>query len=169
MKRYTRRFTNGQAYIRIRKLRISPRGSEVCGEPIQQFALYESSELEPAQVLLMKMEMEKYRLLGTPESIAEKLKATGYQRELLRIEQQSICTVLPDGTVVKASPNGDLLHPGISISIVHDGGEDERLCFVELNPDKDSGRRLCIGAYRSSDGADDASTYFQYYVEDVQR
>jgi len=75
MKRYTKLFTNGQAYIRISMIRLSPSEKEVVGEPIQRLALYEASGYEPAEILMKMRELEEYRAIGhTPEHLARIVK-----------------------------------------------------------------------------------------------
>jgi len=81
--------------------------------------------------------------------------------KLRRMQDQTVCITLPDGTTLRAAPNGGFLYPGLSISIAHeDGAEDERLCFVELNPEKQEGHRLCIGVYNA---AEDDFVYYEPY------
>jgi len=66
------------------------------------------------------------------------------------IPQQALCLALSDGTVLRAKPNDGFLYPGLSLSIVREGQvEDERMCFVELNPEKQEGHRLYIGVHNA--------------------
>ena len=71
MVRYTRLYTNGQAYISVHKVRLSPSGNEIVGEPIQRFALYEASGYEPAEILMSMRELDAYRKTGfTPDQLS---------------------------------------------------------------------------------------------------
>lgn len=84
MERYTRLFTNGEAYINIRELRVVRSGEQVkiAGDPIQRFALYEASGYEPAEILMMLRELEDYRKTGfMPAQLARIFKGVPIPRE----------------------------------------------------------------------------------------
>jgi len=71
MVRYTRLYTNGQAYISVHKVQLSPSGNEIVGEAIQRFALYEASGYEPAEILVNMRELDAYRKTGfTPDQLS---------------------------------------------------------------------------------------------------
>lgn len=82
--------------------------------------------------------------------------------KLRRVQEQTLSLELPDGTIIKARPNDDPAYPGLSICIPHgDGGIDERLCFVELNRDRNN--RMFIGAYSADE--DDCAYYAPYHPD----
>lgn len=82
MKKYTRLFEDGQAYITIYKVQLSSSGTEITGEPIRQLALYESSGYEPAEILIKLRELEAYQKTGfTPEQFAQVFKGLPVSKE----------------------------------------------------------------------------------------
>jgi len=75
MVRYTGLYKNGQAYISVHKVQLSPSGNEIVGEPIQQLALFEACGYKPAEIPMMLRELEDYRKIGfTPEQLARVFK-----------------------------------------------------------------------------------------------
>jgi len=81
-------------------------------------------------------------------------------RSKLRRMQRALCMELTDGTVIKARPNDDPAYPGLSICIAGDNeAADIRLCFVELNQDRNN--RLYVGAYNTE--RDDCVYYEPYH------
>lgn len=67
---------------------------------------------------------------------------------------------LPDGTVLQANVHQDTEYPCIGISKLSQSGEKTALCFAEYNPEKEPGRRLCIGAYCADE---DDTVYYDSY------
>lgn len=58
---------------------------------------------------------------------------------------------LPDGTAlkIKVCRAGD--YPGVSIDLTAADGSENRVCFVEYNPEREPGHELCVGAYCASE------------------
>lgn len=70
---------------------------------------------------------------------------------------------LPDGTTLQVSFHPKDKYPGICIDMVHESGENERICFVEYNPEREPGHQLCIGVYCSTE--EDTVYYSSYRRE----
>lgn len=72
---------------------------------------------------------------------------------------------LPDGTAlkVKVCRAGD--YPGVSIDLTAADGSENRVCFVEYNPEREPGHELCVGAYCASE-AD--TVYYDSYRRDQE-
>ena len=87
------------------------------------------------------------------------------QNESDRLEvYPSIRLALPDGTCLRAVAIDDENFPAINIYLERDvGDEQEEICFVEYNPERDEGPRVCIGVYRSDD--EDTKYYAPYMAE----
>lgn len=67
---------------------------------------------------------------------------------------------LPDGTTLQVSFHPKDKYPGICIDMVHASGENERICMVEYNPERDPGHELCIGVYCSTE---EDTVYYNSY------
>lgn len=76
---------------------------------------------------------------------------------------QSCTLTMPDGTVLRAAAYPEPEYPCINIDIIADDGSAERVCFVEHNPEKESGHELCVGVYCS---ADDETVYYDSYNQE---
>lgn len=72
---------------------------------------------------------------------------------------------LPDGTAlkVKVCRAGD--YPGVSIDLTAADGSENRVCFVEYNPEREPGHELCVGAYCATE-AD--TVYYDSYCLDQE-
>lgn len=67
------------------------------------------------------------------------------------------------GTVIRAVAFSSGDYPAINIYRMGKTGDIyEKLCFVEFNPEKEDGRRICIGTYCSEQ--DDTTYYSSYEV-----
>ena len=71
--------------------------------------------------------------------------------------------IMPDGTTLQVSFHPKDKYPGICIDMLHESGEQERICFVGYNPERDPGRELCIGVYCSEE--EDTVYYSSYRRE----
>lgn len=58
---------------------------------------------------------------------------------------------MPNGTVLQVKISSEDEYPCINIDLVQADGENERVCFVEHNPEKELGQELCIGVYCSTE------------------
>lgn len=75
----------------------------------------------------------------------------------------SVALWLPDGSKLIASSIGDKDYPSINIHLVRaDSNDEELVAFVEYNPERDDGSRICIGAYQSN--SDETKAYMPYDV-----
>lgn len=78
------------------------------------------------------------------------------------VPTQTICELaLPDGTKLRASTHDDTEYCSINIDLLSTDGTHELVCFVEHNPEKPQGQRLCIGVYRA--GEDEPYYYNNYH------
>ena len=76
-------------------------------------------------------------------------------------DQPSIAIPLPDGSFLRAVGYPNDSYP--SITIYWDAQENpssDGICFVEFNPDKEGGHRVCIGAYCAEE--EDTKYYAPY-------
>ncbi len=67
---------------------------------------------------------------------------------------------LPDGHALEAEVYAGGEYPCINIERISKDGTREKVCFVEHNPEKPEGQRLCIGVYCSEE--DDTVYYGSY-------
>lgn len=72
--------------------------------------------------------------------------------------------LLPDGTTLRASAIDDENFPAINIDLIG-FEENERVCFVEYNPERSSCHKVCIGVYQSDK---EDTIFYEQYVRDVQ-
>lgn len=71
----------------------------------------------------------------------------------------SASLLLPDGSLLTAKAIDDDNFPAIDVVLLSKN-EEEKVCFVEFNPEREMGRELCIGVYcRDSD----ETTYYESY------
>ena len=69
----------------------------------------------------------------------------------------SASLLLPNGSLLTAKAIDDDNFPAIDVVLLSKN-EEEKICFVEFNPERERGRELCIGVYcRDSD----ETTYYQ--------
>ena len=75
---------------------------------------------------------------------------------------ESVILELPDGQLLRAVVNHDKDYPSVSIHLEDSDSESqsEELCFVEYNPDRPEGHRLCLCAY--TNGEDEPAYYKSY-------
>ncbi len=71
----------------------------------------------------------------------------------------SASLLLSDGSLLTAKAIDDDNFPTIDVVLLSKN-EEEKVCFVEFNPERERGRELCIGVYcRDSD----ETTYYESY------
>lgn len=68
--------------------------------------------------------------------------------------------IMPNGTVLQVKICSEDEYPCINIDLVQADGENERVCFVEHNPEKELGQELCIGVYCSTE---EDTVYYSSY------
>lgn len=73
---------------------------------------------------------------------------------------------LPDGQTLEAEVYADGEYPCINIERISKDGVREKVCFVEHNPEKPEGQRLCIGVYCAEE---DDTVYYGSYHEDAEK
>ena len=69
---------------------------------------------------------------------------------------------LPDGTTLRATAIDDENFPAINIDLI-DFEKNERVCFVEFNPERSSCHKVCIGVYQSDK---DEPVFYEQYIRD---
>lgn len=83
------------------------------------------------------------------------------KKKLETVPAPTVCELaLPDGTKLRASVCNNTDYPSINIDLLTDDGKHEQICFVEHNPEKSLGHRLCIGVYRAEE---DEPCYYDSY------
>lgn len=106
--------------------------------------------------------MDRYYLcsvLGfTPITFAPEKRQSAPQKS------SAIELVLPNDVRLRATAYPEQEYPCINVDMLDTNGTPTRLCFVEYNPEKESGQELCIGAYCASD--DDTVYYSSYFAKD---
>lgn len=72
--------------------------------------------------------------------------------------------LLPDGTALQVAVYRatETTYPCINIDLIATDGARNRVCFVEHNPDKESGHKLCIGVYCAER---EDTVYYDSYVQ----
>lgn len=73
---------------------------------------------------------------------------------------------LPSGITLRATAYDTPAFPCIDIDLLDAGGELERVCFVEHNPEKPFGHELCVGVYCAGD--DETVYYNSYNLNDTE-
>lgn len=76
----------------------------------------------------------------------------------------TVCPLkLPNGTALQVDVHTgtETRCPCINIDLIETDGTQNRVCFVEHNPDKEPGHELCIGVYHSD--SDETAYYDSYY------
>ena len=106
-----------------------------------------------------------YRQSSSPKhkrfSLSDSPEQTGFEQNLLLFPGVNVS--MPDGTVIRAVAFSSGDYPAINIYRMGKTGDIyEKLCFVEFNPEKEDGRRICIGTYCSEQ--DDTTYYSSYEV-----
>ncbi len=87
-----------------------------------------------------------------------------YERKDPDASYPSIFLDLPDGTCLRATADSDGEYPSIDVYLVRNGSfRDEKLCFIEHNKDRDTGKQLCVGCYLQS--SDEPAFYESYQDE----
>ena len=103
----------------------------------------------------------KYLMPGKPKkrfSLSE-----AYCAENLEAHLPTVYLDLPDGTVLRATATAEDSYPSIDVYLVREGEpHDEKICFVEHNPNRDEGKKLCVGCYLESS---DEPTFYESYHE----
>ncbi len=69
---------------------------------------------------------------------------------------------LPNGQALIACKYGDEEYPSIDIYVENSEGKQEKLCFVELNHEREPGKEICIGVYAPDE---EEPVYYESYVE----
>ena len=72
---------------------------------------------------------------------------------------------LPDGTMLRATAIDDENFPAINIDLI-DFEKNERVCFVEYNPERSSCHKVCIGVYQNDE---DEPVFYEQYVRDDKK
>ena len=89
------------------------------------------------------------------------------KEEPVTIPEPAACEMaLPSGIRLRASVHSDSDYPSMSITLIDVDGKQELVCFVEHNPEKESGRELCVGVYCAEE--DEPVYYDSYYLEEPQ-
>ena len=70
--------------------------------------------------------------------------------------------LLPDGTTLRATAIDDENFPAINIDLIG-FEENERVCFVEFNPERSSRHKVCIGVYQSDK---EEPIFYEQYIRD---
>lgn len=109
----------------------------------------------------------RYRQSSSPKhkrfSLSDSPERTGFEQNLLLFPGVNVS--MPDGTVIRAVAFSSGDYPAINIYRMGKTGDIyEKLCFVEFNPEKEDGRRICIGTYCSEQ--DDTTYYSSYEVRE---
>ena len=84
------------------------------------------------------------------------------------MENPTACPlVLPDGTAlrVRVYKKNKTSYPSVNIDLITADGTENRVCFVEHNPEKEPGYELCIGVYCASR---DDTVYYNSYCRDQE-
>ena len=84
------------------------------------------------------------------------------------MENPTACPLeLPDGTALRVMVHkkNETAYPCINIDLVAADGTENRVCFVEHNPEKEPGYELCIGVYCVSR---DDTVYYDSYCRDQE-
>lgn len=85
-----------------------------------------------------------------------------YKPEPEVILDPTIVLALPDGTYLRAKAIDDENFPAINVYWDRNSSEDAgEVCFVEYNPERHEGPRVCIGAFQSDS---DKNTYYEPYL-----
>ena len=105
----------------------------------------------------------KYLLPGKPKkrfSLSEP-----YCTESLEAHLPTIYLDLPDGSCLRATATAVDEYPSIDVYLVKAGElQDEKICFVEYNQNRDAGRELCVGCYLIN--SDEPAFYDSYQNEE---
>lgn len=89
------------------------------------------------------------------------VKFTTSQRSTAAAAAPQTCTLtLPDGTILLATAHPVPAYSCINVDLVAPDGTTDRVCFVEHNPEKESGHELCIGVYCAES---DETVYYNSY------
>ena len=84
------------------------------------------------------------------------------------MENPTACPLeLPDGTALRVMVHkkNETDYPCINIDLVAADGTENRVCFVEHNPEKEPGFELCVGVYCASR---DDTVYYDSYCRDQE-
>lgn len=129
--------------------------------------IYEYSPEQVSQVFdVLQNELNqarlKYLLPGKPKkrfSLSEP-----YCTENLETHLPTIYMDLPNGSVLRATASAEGSYPSIDVYLVRVGEpQDEKICFVEYNQDRDEDRKLCVGCYLVN--SDEPAFYDSYQNE----
>ena len=84
------------------------------------------------------------------------------------LENPTACPLeLPDGTALRVMvyKKNETSYPCVNIDLIAADGTENRVCFVEHNPEKEPGYELCIGVYCASR---DDTVYYNSYCRDQE-
>lgn len=70
---------------------------------------------------------------------------------------------LPNGDMLRATAIDDHNFPAINVELFEDDKDPVIVCFVEFNPERESGPQVCIGVYNSEE--EDTAYYEQYHPD----
>lgn len=73
--------------------------------------------------------------------------------------------ILPNGVALQVTVYGktETDYPCVNINVIASDGTENRVCFVEHNPEKEPGHELCVGVYCASK---DDTVYYDSYFRD---
>lgn len=84
------------------------------------------------------------------------------------MENPTACPLeLPDGTALRVMVHkkSETSYPCVNIDLITVDGAENRVCFVEYNPEKEPGYELCAGVYCASR---DDTVYYDSYCRDQE-
>lgn len=73
---------------------------------------------------------------------------------------------LPNGDMLRATAIDDHNFPAINVALFEVDNDPVTVCFVEFNPERESGPQVCIGVYNSE--VEDTVYYEQYHPDVVE-
>lgn len=73
---------------------------------------------------------------------------------------------LPNGDMLRATAIDDHNFPAINVDLFEGDNDPVTVCFVEFNPERESGPQVCIGVYNSE--VEDTVYYEQYHPDVVE-
>ncbi|MBQ9839848.1 MAG: hypothetical protein IJO56_10230 [Oscillospiraceae bacterium] len=125
-------------------------------EQVDQIFTALRAELDAAQARFRNLDKSSRKRFTLSET--ERDKDVEYNLLL----HPGVSLALPDGTILRAAAFPDKSYPAINIyTMSSDGTTYEQICFVEFNPERAPGHRICAGVYQSEE---EETTYYEPYV-----
>ena len=90
---------------------------------------------------------------------------TSAERLPMETKNQCLELLMPDGIRLQVTAHQKSDYPCINIDLISGSGARQRVCFAEYNPEREHGRELCIGVYRSDS---DETVYYGSYCTDKE-